>query len=64
MFQALFAQLTHDQAHVAKIQEYCDYMIRGQKRTPKGLVFLADWGSLGTAANAAFLCLEVSENIK
>ena len=62
MFQVLLAEITKDQGHISRITQYCDSMVRGQKRTPKGLVYISDWGSLRMAANAVYLCLEVSNN--
>ena len=33
------------------------------KHTPKGLAFWYQWGSLRYAANAAFICLQVSKSL-
>ena len=57
------AEITEDQGHIDRITQYCDNMVHGQNRTPKGLVFISDWGSLRMAANAVYICLEVSNNI-
>nr|AAF80585.1 beta-1,4-endoglucanase 2 [Panesthia cribrata] len=58
--QLLLAQITQEQQYIDKITAYCDHMISGQQRTPKGLVYIDTWGSLRMAANAAYLCLEAA----
>nr|AXQ39830.1 beta-1,4-endoglucanase [Diploptera punctata] len=59
--EVLLAQLTKEQAHIDKITDYCDGMINDQARTPKGLVFIEQWGSLRMASNAVYLCLEAAQ---
>jgi len=40
-----------------------DYLINDQQKTPKGLLFLDEWGSLRLAANAALIMLQVNNNL-
>nr|AXQ39832.1 beta-1,4-endoglucanase [Diploptera punctata] len=58
--EVLFAQLTNDTAHTTKVTDYCDYMLNEEVRTPKGLVYINEWGPLSLAANAALVCLEAA----
>jgi hypothetical protein len=37
-----------------------DYLINDQEKTPKGLLFLDMWGTLGLAANSALIMLQVN----
>nr|AAF80584.1 beta-1,4-endoglucanase 1 [Panesthia cribrata] len=60
--EVLLAEITKDQGHISRITQYCDNMVRGQTRTPKGLVYISDWGSLRMAANAVYLCLEAAKD--
>ncbi|KAJ9588698.1 hypothetical protein L9F63_018012 [Diploptera punctata] len=59
--ELLLAQITKEDPYVQRITSYCDHMISGQQRTPKGLVYIDTWGSLRMAANAAYLCLEAAD---
>ncbi|KAJ9588697.1 hypothetical protein L9F63_018011, partial [Diploptera punctata] len=45
-----------------RVEEYCDYLINDEKRTPKGLVFISEWGSLPSVAMASFICLEAAKD--
>ena len=40
-----------------------DYLINDQQKTPKGLIFLDEWGSLRLAANAALIMLQVNTHL-
>lgn len=55
----LLAKLTGKQTYKDKVQGYCDYIVNSQQKTPKGLVYIDQWGSLRMAANAAFICAQV-----
>jgi len=39
-----------------------DYLINDQQKTPKGLLFLGEWGSLRLAAHAALIMLQVNKH--
>jgi hypothetical protein len=54
------AKLTNKQQYKDSIKAYVDYLINDQQKTPKGLLFLDLWGSLGLAANSALIMLEVN----
>jgi hypothetical protein len=58
--QVLLAKITGKQAYKDKVQGYCDYITTSQTKTPKGLVYIDQWGSLRMAANAAFICAQVN----
>jgi len=53
----LMARIFGDQQYKDDAARYCDNWVYGQPRTPKGLVYINDWGSLRHAANAAYGCL-------
>lgn len=58
-FQVLLAQLTGLSDYQEAAKSFCDFSIRFQKRTPKGLIFIDKAGTLCHAANVAFVCLQV-----
>ena len=59
--QVLMAKITQQQSYKQQAETFCNYVVNQAPRTPKGLVFLAPWGSLRHASNAAFLCLQVKK---
>jgi hypothetical protein len=56
--QVLMAQITNDQKYKTMTQTYCDWLISNATKTPKGLVYLDQWGSLRHAAGASWICLQ------
>ncbi|PSN31180.1 hypothetical protein C0J52_21511, partial [Blattella germanica] len=58
--EVLLSQITKNSKYTNKVKGYCDWMVNSQKKTPKGLVFLSEWGSLRSASNVAFICLEAA----
>nr|AXQ39851.1 beta-1,4-endoglucanase [Mastotermes darwiniensis] len=59
--QVLLAKLTGKQVYKEKVQSFCDYMVNSQQKTPQGLVFIYDWGSLRAAANVVYICLQAAD---
>ncbi|CAF0791123.1 unnamed protein product [Adineta ricciae] len=59
--QILMAKITNKQTYRTQAEHFCHYVVHQAPTTPKGLVFLAPWGSLRHASNAAFLCLMAAE---
>ncbi|KAK8384973.1 hypothetical protein O3P69_014502 [Scylla paramamosain] len=60
----LLAQLTdapEKQTYLQDLEGFCDRIINEKPRTPKGLVYLSQWGSLRYAANVAFVCLRAAD---
>ena len=60
----LLAQLTNapeKQTYLQDLEGFCDKIINDKIRTPKGLVYLSQWGSLRYAANVAFVCLRAAD---
>jgi len=57
----LLAQLTGEDKYITKADAFCDHMVYSQQKTPKGLVFIQEWGPLRHASNVAFVCLEVAK---
>ncbi|XP_069681406.1 uncharacterized protein [Periplaneta americana] len=57
----LLAELTGKQSYKDNVQGYCDYMLNVQQKTLKGLVFIAEWGSLRSAANMVYICLQAAK---
>ena len=59
--QVLMAQLTGEQIYIDAAKAYCDFVVYDAPRTPKGLVFLSEWGSLRTMSNSVFVCLRAAD---
>nr|CAD7401063.1 unnamed protein product [Timema poppensis] len=57
---AVLYRLTKDATYSGRLTAYCDYTFNSAPKTPKGLIFLGDWGSLRNIANAVFICLEAA----
>ncbi|XP_050549210.1 endoglucanase A-like [Daktulosphaira vitifoliae] len=58
--QMLLAESTNQQEYIESVQNFCDFNIYSQKKTPKGLLYIDKSGTLCHAANIAFLCLQAS----
>lgn len=58
--QVLMAKITNENRYRQQAETFCNYIVRQAPRSPKGLVFLSQWGALRHAGNVAFLCLQVS----
>jgi len=57
--QVLMAKLTGEDRFKTLAENYCDYVSKTAPKTPKGMVYLDQWGPLRHAANVAFICLQV-----
>ena len=55
--QVLMAQMTGNSVYKSHVKAFCDHIVDNQKKTPKGLVFISNWGANRHAANVAFICL-------
>lgn len=55
----LLAELTNRAEYNEAIQNFCNYNVYDQKRTPKGLLYIEKSGTLCHASNIVFLCLQV-----
>jgi endoglucanase len=62
--QVLMAKATNNQTYRQQAERFCNYVVRDAPKTPKGLVFLGNWGALRHASNAVFLCLQVKSFIR
>jgi len=60
--QLLMYQLTQDATYAGPVQGFCDWCISGAPRSPKGMIFINEWGSLRHVGNAAFICLGAARN--
>ena len=57
---ALMADLTGDADYTTSLEQFCDDAVDGlPQRSPNGMLFYYQWGSLRYASNAAFICLQV-----
>jgi hypothetical protein len=54
----MLAKITNDPIYISAIKTFCDSKVN-QPKTPKGLLFIIQWGSLRFASNAAYICLQV-----
>jgi hypothetical protein len=59
--QILMAGLTGDAKYVGPATAFCDWVINQAPRSPKGMVFLSEWGALRHSGNVAFACLTLAE---
>lgn len=59
--QVLLAKLTNKQDYKDAITGYVDYLINNQQKTPKGLLYIDQWGTLRHAANAALIMLQAAD---
>lgn len=59
--EVLLAKITNKQSYKDKVSGYCTYISTSQQKTPKGLVYIDQWGSLRMAANAAFICASAAD---
>lgn len=57
--QILLYQTTGRAEYGQKLISYCDWVVDQAPRTPKGLLFLSEWGSLRAASNSLFVCVQV-----
>jgi endoglucanase len=60
--QVLLAQLTGQQEYRNAAESFCNFSVREQKRTPKGLLYIDKFGTLCHAANVAFICLQAADH--
>ena len=56
----LMAELTGEATYKNPLKSFCDNAVSGQTRSPQGMLFYYQWGSLRYASNAAFICLKVN----
>lgn len=61
-WQVLLAQMTGQPEYQNAARAFCDFSVRQQKRTPKGLLYIDKFGTLCHAANVAFVCLEAADS--
>ena len=57
----IMAQLTKEQQFVDKVVSFCNKMVDTQAKTPKGLVWIQQWGPLRHSSNVALACLEAAK---
>ena len=60
-YQVLLAKLFDDDQYKNSVQNYAEHMLNSETKTPKGLIWLQQWGPNRYAANAAFLLLQAAE---
>ncbi|XP_050443296.1 endoglucanase E-4-like [Adelges cooleyi] len=60
--QLLLAELTNQQEYIESVQNFCDFNVYTQKKTPKGLLYIDKSGTLCHASNIVFLCLQAADN--
>nr|CAD7428643.1 unnamed protein product [Timema monikensis] len=59
MSHTMLYKVTKDEKYATDLKNYCDYVINSSSRTPKGLIFIYDWGPARYAANLAFIFMQV-----
>lgn len=58
-WQVLLARMLGKPLYKDRVISYCGALADSQKRTPKGLVYIEDYGSLSKIAAAAYICFQV-----
>ena len=55
----LYAMAANSTVHWERTKTFCDWMLPGggAEYTPRGLLFLNEWGTLGDTANSVLICL-------
>jgi len=53
-------QTTQKLVYANKLAGFCNWVVDEAPRTPKGLLFMSEWGSLRAASNVIFICLEAA----
>nr|AOV94252.1 cellulase [Antipaluria urichi] len=59
--EILLAEYSSNATFKTNTQNYVDYLVNNQTRTPKGLAFIATWGPLRYTANAVFIALRAAD---
>jgi endoglucanase len=59
--QILMAALTGQPKYVQPATAFCDWVVNTAPKSPKGMVFLSEWGALRHAGNVAFACLTLAD---
>lgn len=59
--KVLLAQLTGDSTYINDVIKMCDYVINEVRKSPNGLTFFDQWGSLRHTSNAGLVCLQASD---
>ncbi|CAF4058933.1 unnamed protein product [Adineta steineri] len=59
--QVLMAKITQQTNYRQQAESFCNHIVRQAPKTPKGLVFMDQWGALRHAGNVAFICLQAAE---
>lgn len=58
--QILLAKIDGSSQYVNAAQAFCDWAADEAPKTPLGLAFLGEWGSLRSVANVAFACSQAA----
>nr|AMH40388.1 glycoside hydrolase family 9 [Sipyloidea sipylus] len=53
--------VTKEDKYKERLKIYCDYCFNNVQKTPKGLIFLGEWGSLRNNANLLLICSEAAK---
>jgi len=59
--QILLAKLTQEPEYMTAAKAFCDFIVNDIPRSPKGLAYISQWGSLRHASNCAFVCLQAAD---
>jgi hypothetical protein len=62
--QVLMAKITGDNQYKSAVEAYSSFLVNTAPKSPKGMVYLDQWGPLRHAANSALICLQVCKYIE
>lgn len=57
--QVMLYKLTKKDKYKNNAVKYINFLLNEAQKTPEGLIFLSNWGSLRLASNAVFIALQV-----
>ena len=60
--QILLYALTWNDKYLEAVDTFIDYLLYEAPRTPKGMIYLTDWGSAPAAINVAHAALQAKKN--
>lgn len=58
--QILLARIDGGTRYITAASAFCDWAVNTAPKTPKGLIFISEWGSLRHASNVVFICLQAA----
>ncbi|KAK7868026.1 hypothetical protein R5R35_010197 [Gryllus longicercus] len=58
---AMLMKLTKGSTYKNVLENFCNNLVYSQQKTPKGLAFLGEWGSIRNSLNVAYICMQAAD---